>query len=104
VDTPPPKTKDGVDWGEFTSEETKLDEVPVLPESEIETGPHDLTRLPGYDLGRVRGHEEFLCAFRLAQIQGGTDPGVAHLLAERLRRWMRDPDNLKDVRAALTRA
>jgi hypothetical protein len=74
---------------------------PAPPET---TAPHSLRELPGYDPGVRRGHDEALTAFRLAQIQGGTDPGIAHLMAERLGRWMKLPVNAELIREALKSA
>ncbi len=71
------------------------------------TAPHSLRELPGFDPGVRRGHDEALMAFRLAMIEGKdgkrTDPGVAFLLEQNLRRWMQVPENAELIREMLKR-
>jgi hypothetical protein len=78
-----------------------LDAPPPEPIPAENTAPHSIPELPGYDPGVRRGIDEALTAFRLAQIQGGTDPGIAHLMAEKLGRWMKVPVNAELIREAL---
>lgn len=116
MDTPPPDDlADRVDWGEFTTERTQTDGAPPVPVDDNTTAPHDARALPGYDVGVRRGHDEALMAFRLAMMEGkdgkdgkppkqGTDPGVAFLLEQNLRRWMQIPEKAELIRVMLLKA
>jgi hypothetical protein len=94
-----------VDWDGVPQETTVdvpvSDTQPALPV----TAPIDVRQIPGYEFGYAaakaewleRGINRALTAFRLAQIESGTEPGVAFVLAEQLRRWMEEnKDRLDD--------
>jgi hypothetical protein len=56
----------------------------------------DATVLPGYEIGLTygkslgfnKGVDYAIEAFKLAQIESGTDAGVAFMLAQGLKRWI----------------
>lgn len=82
------------EWAQVPA--TTLDQVPDLPADDDPTGPTDMSTVPGYEFGYAagegvgleRGINRVLAAFRLSQIDSGTDAGVAFKLAELLLRWM----------------
>lgn len=81
-------------------EDTDPDGLPVRGPLET-TAKNDRRDLPGYDVGVRRGIDETLVALRFSLSEGGTDMGVAFLMAERLKQWMEVPENAELIRVTL---
>lgn len=67
----------------------RLGPADTQPESSISTKPNEDARR-----WIEAGVKKTLLAFRIKLIEDGTDAGVAFLLAERLRRWIDENEEL----------
>ena len=93
-----PEVDAAVEWADSAPTEIAgvdpklLAEAAAAPEpiEDKPTGRRDVTELPGYHLGKeagiIAGARMVLDEMRDVLIEGGTDPGVAHVVTEKLRR------------------